>query len=197
MDTTTLKSLVIELRDLGMTFEAISQKLFEDYGVKRSRQSLCSLYNRAMEASELDKDSQILISHIVNLYCLNGNASATQQCLKYLGYDIGYRKVLDTIKEQRNYINSVKTTIVATIESHLDGLDDIRDCIALLDYKSNRVTDRVFYEYFKKAYEIHIKHQIIRELYKVYSLSGDKEIAKGIGEKFNIYFDEKEAEQLR
>ena len=45
MDMTTLKSLIIELKDnSGLTYQEISDELRDKYGVIRTRQAVWSLY---------------------------------------------------------------------------------------------------------------------------------------------------------
>ena len=40
VDTRAIKNLVVNMRDSGMTYQAISEQLDKGYGIKRTRQAL-------------------------------------------------------------------------------------------------------------------------------------------------------------
>ncbi len=187
IDIQTLKSHILELRDVeGLSFQEISDKLATEYGIYKTRQAVGGLYHRTKDAVKGAEDKQRLISDVVNIYCIADSAIQVCDEINKLGIEISYRKVLNIIQENDKYVQSVKRTIVANIESQLDTLTDIRGLKLRFNYKGVKICDKRFNEYFSLACQYHIKNNIITSLLKYYKLSSDRGIIKEVAEKFNL-----------
>lgn len=182
----TLKSLIIELKDSGLSYQEISNILENQYGVVKSRQAISGLYKRATETLKTDKESQIRVCDIVNLYCICDSATQVYNELQRLGINITYRQILNVINKETKYIESVKRTIIANLESQLDSLSDIKDAIKSVEYRGVQISKKKFDEYFEQACIVHIRMRISSQLAKVYKLTSSKEMVKNIGESFNV-----------
>ena len=189
VDNITLKCLIIEMRDdEKLSFQEIADKLFNEYGVKRSRQGLRGLYNRAKEQLDEAGQSQIERCDIVNLYCLCENASSTAEELSNIGHKVSYRRVLDVVEAERAYINSVRNTIIATIESKIKTkeISDIRDIENLITYKGVKICKKRIIDYIELAYIHYVKKEITNELSGLFKITDNKSIVRRVASKFNI-----------
>ena len=70
VDTRAIKNLVVNMRDSGMTYQAISEQLDKGYGIKRTRQALNRMYKRAKETELATNNGKLLACDIINIYCL-------------------------------------------------------------------------------------------------------------------------------
>lgn len=186
MDMTTLKTIIIELKDSGMTFQQVSDTLNEQYGVYRTRQAISGLYKRAKESMKEDESHQRIVCDIVNLYCILDNATQVTNELQRLGINVSYRQILNVVNKETKYIESVKQTIVANLEALICSLTDIRDALKLVEYKGVKVSKKKFDEYFELACKHYIRQEILNDLSKMYKLTSNKEMIKSIGSQFNI-----------
>lgn len=186
MDMTTLKTLIIELKDSGMTFQEVADTLEKQYGVVRTRQAINGIYKRAKESLKEDESKQRIICDIVNLYCISDSASQVYEKLQQIGINISYRQILNVINNETKYIESVKQTIVANLEAQISSLTDIRDALGLVEYKGVTISRKKFDEYFELACKHYIRQQVISDISRIYRLTSDKEMIKSIGQQFNI-----------
>ena len=100
VDTRTIKNLVVNMRDSGMTYQAISEQLDKGYGIKRTRQALNRMYKRAKETELATNNGKLLACDIINIYCLVGSAQATVDEMQHLGINVTYSNVLSIIKSE-------------------------------------------------------------------------------------------------
>lgn len=197
LDLKTLKTMIVELRDTnGLSFQEISDTLKSEYGVDKSRQAISGLYNRIKKQEKVDIEHQKLVMDIVNLYCMLESATSVCNELAKAGISITYRQVLNTIKENESYVNSVRQTITANIESKLDKVDDIRDLVNSLDYKGIPISNKRFNEYLEAACKYNIKNGIIKQLIHFYKLSSNMDMIRNIGEVFGIELKTSDLRQI-
>lgn len=186
MDINTVKALTIQLREQGLTFNEISDLLYNTYGLKRSRQALNGLYNRAKQAEELSGIKLLANCDIVNVYCRKDNAVHALNELKQLGVKESYYNILKTINSETMYIKEVEEGIVRYIEKQLSKVRNLDELRGLLDYKGVSISDKKFYGYLEAAYKLHIKKAITMEISKAYSLTNNKALAKALSAEFDI-----------
>lgn len=186
VDMITLKSLIIELKDSGMTFQEVADTLEKRYGVIKTRQAISGLYNRAKEALKDDESYQMTICDIINIYAISDSAAQVLNHLQHLGLCVNYRQVLNVISKEKRYTENVQQTIVAKLVEQMDGLVDIREATKTIEYKGINISKKRFDEYFEKACKAFIRQDIMISLSRIYKLTSNKEMVKSIGEKFNI-----------
>ena len=187
MDSTTLKSMVIEMKDQGMSFQDIANKLENDYGVTRTRQALGALYKRSKDSSK-EIEKQKLVCNVVNLYCLSDSAVQVLDHLNALGIKSNYRQVLDIVKQNQKYIATVENTIIANLEASLDTIRCLADASNLIMYKGIIVSKKRLGEYFEQACYYHIRKSIKSNLSQIYSIVPDRSMINRISEKFGIIY---------
>lgn len=186
VDTRTIKNLVVNMRDSGMTYQAISEQLDKGYGIKRTRQALNRMYKRAKETELATNNGKLLACDIANIYCLVGSAQATVDEMQHLGINVAYSNVLSIIKSEDKYIKSIEKSIldkvIAAISSEYSR-DKIRE---LLSYKGVLISNKRLDSYIVEAYTIKISKLIESECSKIYKDTHSAWIAKEVGHRFNI-----------
>lgn len=187
MDMKTLKALVVECRNSGMTYREISEKLAEEYGIIRSRQSLQGLYKRAIKnIDEEEKDKNIPIADIVNLHCLGYNRKEITDIINKMGYKLNYHDVVLTIKEQDEYIKEVEESIVDRVVNLLnDGYDRFSISYSI-QYKNKNIEDKKLDDYLTRAYYKIILQNIKNDLKNVYEITDNKGIVKSLISMLNL-----------
>lgn len=187
LDLQTLKTLIVELRDVeNISFQEISRRLKDEYGIDKSRQAISGLYNRFKRQAEVNDQNQRLVTDTVNLYCIMESATNVYDKLVEVGINITYRQVLNILKDNEDYVNSVRQTIVANLESKIDSATDIKDLLVGLDYKGIPISKKRFNEYLESACIVHTRIAITKQLMSYYKLIGNRDIVKNTGETFGI-----------
>lgn len=186
VDTRAIKNLVVNMRDSGMTYQAISEQLDKGYGIKRTRQALNRMYKRAKETELANNNGKLLACDIANIYCLVGSAQATVDEMQHLGINVAYSNVLSIIKSEDKYIKSIEKSIldkvIAAISSEYSR-DKIRE---LLSYKGVLISNKRLDSYIVEAYTIKISKLIESECSKIYKDTHSAWIAKEVGHRFNV-----------
>ena len=186
VDTRAIKNLVVNMRDSGMTYQAISEQLDKGYGIKRTRQALNRMYKRAKETELATNNGKLLACDIINIYCLVGSAQATVDEMQHLGINVAYSNVLSIIKSEDKYIKSIEKSILDKIIAAIDSgysRDKIKE---LLSYKGVLISNKRLDSYIVEAYTIKITKLIESECSKIYRDTHSARIAKEVGHRFNI-----------
>ena len=186
VDTRAIKNLVVNMRDSGMTYQAISEQLDKGYGIKRTRQALNRMYKRAKETELATNNGKLLACDIINIYCLVGSAQATVDEMQHLGINVAYSNVLSIIKSEDKYIKSIEKSIldkvIAAISSEYSR-DKIRE---LLSYKGVLISNKRLDSYIVEAYTIKISKLIESECNKIYKDTHSAWIAQEVEHRFNV-----------
>lgn len=185
MDNETLKSLILQYRDSGMTYQEISDKLVSEYGIMKSRQAIQGLYKRTVQnlKSDSDKIKRLREADVVNLYCLGYNMSEVQRLMEDLGYDISYsevNRIIKRYKKEDDYIKEVEDSIVSRIRDIADKVSSIDDIINNVNYKGVPIKKEKVLEYLVEAYKNKIIDKIREDLIKIYEFTDSKEAVKKI-----------------
>lgn len=185
MDNETLKSLILQYRDSGMTYQEISDKLVSEYGIMKSRQAIQGLYKRTVQnlKSDSDKIKRLREADVVNLYCLGYNMSEVQRLMEDLGYDISYsevNRIIKRYKKEDGYIKEVEDSIVSRIRDIADKVSSIDDIINNVNYKGVPIKKEKVLEYLVEAYKNKIIDKIREDLIKIYEFTDSKEAVKKI-----------------
>lgn len=180
MDNKTLKAMVIELKDSGLTYQEISDRLDTEYGVKRSRQSLRGLYIRGIRDNTTEKQKIRFRAKadVVNIYCLGYTMKQVLEEVVKMDFDINYNDVVIIIREESEYIQDVEKSIVAKLDSSIDNLKNLDEAKNLIVYKNLEVTDKKLKEYISKVYKERILNNINEYLNDAVAFTDDKDVAK-------------------
>ena len=190
MDNDTLKALVIEYKESGMTYQEIADKLASDYNVERTRQALQGMYTRAVRKvnTEDEKARMAEMADIINIFCLGYNRKETTEIVSGLGHDVNYNKVVNTIRENEDYVKSVEDAISERLSTMVQGalsIDELRDVII---YKGILPKKKKLDEYIAEAYKIIIRQDINKRLARIYQFTEDTTIAREVADEFNVKF---------
>lgn len=187
-DSGTLKSMVCVMRDSGMTFQEISDKLANEYGVHRTRQALHGLYSRSQKEKDttLPESEAKLVVDVVNLYCLGYNMTAITNIMNNAGIDINYNKVGNIVHNYESYINSVQQTMLCKAIEILATEKNPTNIKARYSHLGMYITDRTFNRLIRNAYISIIQKSVSEYIMEAYEMCGDKETLKTLADRFNI-----------
>lgn len=193
MDVKTLRALVIEHKDLGMSYQEISDMLERDYNVVRSRQALQGMYTRAVDRRnrELEdrKNKICIIADIVNIHCLGYNKTEITRIIKSLGHNLSYRRVVSIVNSQDKYIKEVETAIGNRVADKLGSIEYISELKDIIKYKEVPITDKKIKEYIAMGYNIIINNKINEVLSEVYKMTDDRGIVRQVANNIDFKLD--------
>ena len=172
LDKETLRRIVVNLRDSGMTFQAISDTLRDDYGIIRTKQAIKGIYDRAIDKNTGEKipaNDMRAISLILNLFCRGYCATEVTTLINNMGYNIPYNKVLNIIDSNSKYINSITETMICNILWMItEGVNRAtvkkNFMFENIDIKDNKLDDLYY-----KAYKTYVKDLLNKETDKFIS----------------------------
>lgn len=181
-DNGTIKSMIKVMRDKGMTYQEIADKLEKEYGIVRTRQAIYGMYSRATdEAKEMQsEEKQKIVSHVINIYCLGLDMTKTTLAVQNLGLNVSYNKVSRIIHSNPNYIKSVNDTLIAKVKDLISAEDDPSIIKAKLSYCGIEISNKKFQSLICTACKIRVRDYIIKEATSAYKLTRDKEVVKSI-----------------
>lgn len=181
MDKKTLKSLIIELKDNGKSFQEISETLFNDYNVNMSRQAIYGMYHRACSKIEHNKELELATCDIVNYYCLG---LSEKEIKEHLNVKITLQEIKDIINNNESYINKIKDNQLSIIS----GLDnyDLGHADEILAYKGVKLTKHVLDELMNQHCLNLIKQSSITIVSNIYNTTENKAILGFINDKLNL-----------
>ena len=176
----TLKSIICNLREQGLSFQEISDKLYSEYGITRSRQAVQSLYSRSDKIKSKtsgDYDLNLMVDAI-NVYALGYNMTKVHEVLQSFGYDISYQKVIALIKDSSKYMRSIEDTMINNLEHMIDNDMSVLAMKASLSYKGIQVKpDRLNY-LINQVIIAKIKANANEWITKSYRITGDRQATK-------------------
>lgn len=174
-----IKQIVVALRTQGKTFQAISDELEQNYGIKRTRQGIKSLYDRAMEDKDTATQEFSKICAVVNLYALGYFRVDIVDHLKNMGMASTRFEVSSIINENKEYVEAVEQTMILRLADMMDK-----------DYNKTSLSMAIGYEgipaTISKLYELLVKAATLRTVRFVESNMAylDKKIGKSYKEKY-------------
>lgn len=189
MDNETLKSLIVQYRDNDkLSFNAIAEKLKNEHGIIRSRQSINGLYSRAKE-KEGDDSLEVSIlnkTHIVNLFCLGYKMAEIKCILNSETNYIYYQKVLTVVKNEQKYIDSVNESLLEKAIAGIQNRDTLEKIAKNLAYNEFPIKKVRFDEIISTAFTQVLKDKIALSLSQVYQATDDTKLIKTITNKLGV-----------
>lgn len=168
------------MRNKGMTYQAISDSLKNDYGIEKSRQAVQGLYVRTIEDREnFDSETELAIKcDIINIYCLGYNMTQVTNLVSNFWSGITYQKVISIIKSNGDYIDSVENAMLARLSDKIDTEDNPNILRSMLSYRDISVTDSRFSNLINQITLARIKRYATLQISRAYKLTGNKADAK-------------------
>ena len=148
------------------------------------------MYTRAVRKvnTEDEKARMAEMADIINIFCLGYNRKETTEIVSGLGHDVNYNKVVNTIRENEDYVKSVEDAISERLSTMVQGalsIDELRDVII---YKGILPKKKKLDEYIAEAYKIIIRQDINKRLARIYQFTEDTTIAREVADEFNVKF---------
>lgn len=180
----TMKSIIKNMRDKGMTFQEIADKLDSDYNIKRSRQAVHGLYTRAVDSNiaSLSEEEMQLTCQIVNVYCLGYNMTQTSAILNHRGVEVSYPKVNRVIKDNVNYTRSVNEAMINTLKMNILIEPDPAILRAMLSFEGVPITDKKFCVLVEEVTKQAIKEYAVNKIATAYKITGERGTVKRLCE---------------
>lgn len=183
MDIGTIKSMVISMRQngnngRGMSFQAISDKLREEYSIVKSRQAVQGLYVRATEDELRAGENFKLSVEICNVYCLGYNLTETTEIINSIGYSVSYQKICNAVKFNSDYLNWLLDSMKYTVLNNFSADSDVTIIKQLLGYRGFDATQEKFDELIYLSCIDKIKESSIEHLKTAYKLTNNAELIK-------------------
>lgn len=188
MDLNTIKNIICVMRDKGMTYQAISDKLREDYGIIKSRQAIQGLHVRAREdrALKLSESEISLKCDVISIYNLGYNMTQVTKIVQNLYPDITYQKVLAIIKENKEYSTNMEIASIALLQDAFDSENDPGTLKNMISYKGVPITQARFNYLIAQVVTNRIKEYATSQITRMYKLTRSKSDIKDICNLINI-----------
>lgn len=182
MDKRVLKSKIIELKELNLSFQEISDILNRDYSVKMTRQAVCGMYNRAMSDESIKRNKELILTtnDIVNYHLLGYSDSDIREILALRGYDILLKDIKYIIESNKEFVQSLEAEIVLKVVKSIRLGNDTFNIKASISYNGTEITDGRFKDILKLASSFMLKEESIRVLSSIYNATDDKTLIKDI-----------------
>ena len=188
MDKETLRQLIIKYRDEnGLTFQGISDKLKEEYGIK-DRQSIYGIYKRAKDRELLDCNKRYnpeMVIDIITYYVFGYNKTKILNMLQDRYDNLISYNVITTILNDTDTVDSVKRRWVFQLVEQINVSMDIDFIENILEYKGIKPTKNGLNDLVSSAYAIIISSNTKNRLVEAYRICHNKDVIKQIKEKID------------
>ena len=137
-----MRSLILDLRAEGKSFQDISNILENEYSIKKSRQAICAMYNRLTSDTALNKNADELLrtSDILNYKAIGLSTEQIRKIISANGYEATSYYIEDIIKQNTSYSKRILTEQVAKVADILRRNGDYDAMIMALSYKNEKPT---------------------------------------------------------
>lgn len=190
LDKDTLKRIIIQLRADDHSFQEISDILLEKYGVLRSRQAVQGMFNRAINSRNGNLDDLVIKFDMLHIYQLGYSRELTVNIINEIHSDkptTQYRLQL-VLENSANNLKSIENEQLKLIEKGFKQKLSCDDIKAWLSYKGKEIKDTRFNALVFKLVTSKIDEHIKDNAASIMEMTGDKELAKSIAERFNTEF---------
>lgn len=189
MDKMTIKSMIIELKDEGKSFQNISDILLRDYGVRMSRQAVCGMYKRSTSDTTVNtnKELKLATTDIINYSVIGVSNRDIKEILhRTRGVSISLSSIESTIKEKNNFLIDRYDYLLGIVSTKIKNGDDCDSIRQALEYKGEPIREIIFNKLLEDYSANEIKKRALDVLVKVYNSSENKALVKTMSQKFNL-----------
>ena len=194
MDKYTLKSIIIDFKNKGCTFQDISNRLEVEYGIKMSRQAVHGMYTRATSDKQMDKNIDILIAtaDIYNYYVLGYSARQIKNILDNNKIKLSIKDIENKINEGSQSIEEIRENSLNTVIDCIKKNKDMEFIINSLVYKGIHPSKYVIEELMLNASTEILKSRAVDLMVKLINITDNKELAKKVAKTHNFNVSGKE-----
>lgn len=194
LDKITLRSLILDLRAEGKSFQDISNILENEYSIKKSRQAICAMYNRLTSDTALNKNADELLrtSDILNYKAIGLSTEQIRRIISANGYEATSYYIEDIIKQNTSYSKRILAEQVAKVADILRRNGDYDAMIMALSYKNEKPTQSLIKEVVRLASSEILKSRAIDLMVKVINITDDTSIIRSLNKTHNFKISLKE-----
>lgn len=200
MDKIALKSIIIELKNKGYTYQDISSILDTRYDIQMSRQAIHGMYKRTMEKlnNASTTQSTLIAIDIVNFSGLGLSPKEIKSILEGqadTSIRISTKDIESTISNNTDYLEEITKEQIKIVKNiynennnskEFDFEEDIKNKIA---YKGIKPTKNKIQTLIKIGIDENIKEKILQEIAKILSITDNKQLVKELMAEYNIKTD--------
>lgn len=189
MDKRTLKSIIIELREINdKSFQEISDILMQKYNTKMSRQAVYGMYTRATTSDSINHNRDIVLAttDVIKYYMIGKDTATIKNILANNNIKLTVSDINNIIRDNNNYINDIRFDQIKITKASIINGDDLETLVYQLSYKNEKPTKRAINNLIKVATKTLINDRASDILARVYSISEDRELIKDIISGFEL-----------
>lgn len=188
IDKDSLKRIIIQLRAEDHSFQEISDILLSEYGILRTRQSIQGMFTRAINSNNENIEDLVSKIDLLQIYQLGYNRETVVNKVNELhpNKNITQYRLQLIIENSNNNLRSIENEQLRLIEKGFKQKYSVADIKTWLSFKGIEIKDSRFKELVLKLVESKLEDLIKDEASKVLEITGDRDIAKQIAERFNV-----------
>lgn len=189
-----MRSLILDLRAEGKSFQDISNILENEYSIKKSRQAICAMYNRLTSDTALSKNAEELIrtSDILNYKAIGLSTEQIKRVISANGYEVISYYIDDVIRQNTSYSKRILAEQVAKVVDILRRNGDYDAMIIALSYKNEKPTQSLIKEVVRLASSEILKSRAVDLMVKVINITDDTSIIRYLNKTHNFKISLKE-----
>jgi DNA-binding transcriptional MerR regulator len=184
MNKDVTKSLIVELKEGGKSFQEISDILLKDYKIKMSRQAVCGMYKRTIANDTLNKNKELILltNDICHWSAIGLNSKEIKDELAKYDYDVTIRKIDNIIENNSETIETIREKLTEYVSELLNNNSELDNIIRAISFKRVKPKNKELMDIIEKATMTLVKDSVTTVLANVYSITERKNLIKSISE---------------
>ena len=172
IDNNTLRSLVVNCRDRGMTYQEISNMLRSEYGVVRTRQAVQQMYVRATNVPKVSDIGDDVVDKIIKL---SSFGYSTDEIVESIGRNtVSKSMLMEIISRNRAHIQTRSNAIMARVVDMVKSDMHYSAMKAAISYGSYTIKDAKLKEFIECAAFTSIMNTFNNVSERLVGITGDK-----------------------
>lgn len=172
IDNNTLRSLVVNCRDRGMTYQEISNMLRSEYDVVRTRQAVQQMYVRATNVPKVSDIGDDVVDKIIKL---SSFGYSTDEIVESIGKNtVSKSMLMEIISRNRAHIQTRSNAIMARVVDMVKSDMNYSAMKAAISYGSYTIKDAKLKEFIECAAFTSIMNTFNSVSERLVSITGDK-----------------------
>lgn len=172
IDNNTLRSLVVNCRDRGMTYQEISNMLRSEYGVVRTRQAVQQMYVRATNVPKVSDIGDDVVDKIIKL---SSFGYSTDEIIESIGRNtVSKSMLMEIISRNMAHIQTRSNAIMARVVDMVKSDMNYSAMKAAISYGSYTIKDAKLKEFIECAAFTSIMNTFNSVSERLAGITGDK-----------------------
>ncbi len=172
IDNNTLRSLVVNCRDRGMTYQEISNMLASEYGVVRTRQAVQQMYVRATNVPKVTDIGEDVVDKVIRLSSLG---YSTEEIIESIGSNtVSKSMLMELVNRNRAHIQTRSNALLARVVDMIKSDMNYSAMKAAISYGSYTIKDSKLKELIECAAFTSVMNTFSNVSDRLVSITGDK-----------------------